>query len=160
MKLQKKELVLIFKILQANVNTDSVKFNYWVSKNLKLINSEIEVIKSIEDQNMEVISEYKKDQRILIEKYGEIVDASIGKYMIPEKNIGAFSDESEIIEKKHEANITLFTEKEQALNSILSEEVEYEFFKISYDILPTKNLQNIEESINSMVILTKYEIID
>ena len=149
----KEGIIKLYKALTLNNKTDNVKFNYWVNKNIKSIENEIEILRKLEEDNDNILSNYNKDRYSLFEKYGEKVDEKI---VIPNDNIVNFQNEIILLEDKYKNDIDMFNESEKQRFEILKEDVDIDLFKIKYDLLPS-NLNNTDE-IDSLYILM--DIID
>lgn len=149
----KEGIIKLYKALTLNNKTDNVKFNYWVNKNIKAIEGEIEILKKIEEDNDNILKEYNKEKYLLFEKYGENID---GKIVIKNDNITSFQNDIILLEDKYLEDIKLFNESEKQRFEILKENVDIDLFKIKYDLLPSK-LNNTDE-IDSLYILM--DIID
>lgn len=156
MNITKRELIIIYQTLDKNYKTDSVKFNYWINKNIKIISSEIESLRSVEELNEKIIEEYIADQRILFKKYGKQSGDNI---IVPAESSVEFQKEVTELDVKHKDTLVVFNEKEKQRNEILDEETEVEFMQIKYELLPEKNLTNLEHT-DSLSLLMKYGIIE
>lgn len=149
----KEGIIKLYKALTLNNKIDNVKFNYWVNKNIKSIENEIEILRKLEEDNDNILSNYNKERYSLFEKYGEKVDEKI---VISNDNIVNFQNEIILLEDKYKDDIDLFNESEKQRFEILKENVDIDLFKIKYDLLPS-NLNNTDE-IDSLYILM--DIID
>ena len=149
----KEGIIKLYKALTLNNKTDNVKFNYWVNKNIKSIENEIEILRKLEEDNDNILSNYNKERYGLFEKYGEKVDEKI---VISNDNIVNFQNEIILLEDKYKNDIDMFNESEKQRFEILKEDVDIDLFKIKYDLLPS-NLNNTDE-IDSLYILM--DIID
>ena len=154
MKLKKLELIDLFKVLKTNNNTDSIKFNYWVNKNLRLIKDEIESIIEIEKNSLLIISEFEKEKRSLFKEHGT---ESLGEIKVDASD-ELFVKRMKELEEKFKVELEKYSNNEKEIRSILEEEVEYKFHKIPYEALPSK-LNNVEK-INSLELLMMLEIVE
>jgi len=140
MKVKRKELVELWGLIEQHRKIkNSVKFSYWLAKNRKRIQPEIESL----EEAIESSRRYKEydTERARIAKFYADKDEN-GKpiiqnssYVVIEK-LNEFNSELNILKEKYKDEVEKRDKQIEEYNNLLEEEIEFEGFKIKLEDLP------------------------
>jgi len=115
----------------------TAKFSYAVIKNKNIIKSEIEALIEVEKEINEIIRPYINARDNKIRELG--TEDPSGKIIIPSsdtENINAFKLADAQLQEEYKEIIELSNSKFKDFEKILDEEVNYELYTISVDVVP------------------------
>jgi len=140
MKVKRKELVELWGLIKQHRKIkNSVKFSYWLAKNRKRIQPEIESLEEVIESSRRY-KEYDME-RVRIAKFYADKDEN-GKpiiqnssYVVIEK-LNEFNSELDILKEKYKDEVEKRDKQIEEYNNLLEEEIEFEGFKIKLEDLP------------------------
>jgi len=142
----KGKLLKLYTTLQQLSNVRNTKFAYFVMKNLKKIEPEVDIIKELRVPPKE-FSEYEKDRIALCRKHAELTEDNQpkikpnGSYEI--RNKDKFDKEIKKLKGRHKNAIEAKENKDKELIDFLKEDVEIDFYKIKFENLPELNARQL-----------------
>lgn len=125
----KQNLIELFQELNTAFTKGTAKFKYGVKKNLIFINPEIESFQAIENDNSEIIKEYKVAESAVYQKYGKPIENNLllieefeedGKTV--KETYTKAMEELKDLRKLHKEPLEKFAEKLKEYKTFLSEE--------------------------------------
>ncbi len=127
--------------LQAVGGLKGIKFAYAVAKNLKIVNSELEIIEKLRMPSKEYIKTYDKERLELCEKYCEKDEkdepkTNVTGYEFTPENRKKFEREVEELKAKHPGVVKEYEDQIEEYNKMIGEEMEIELFMIDQANIP------------------------
>lgn len=134
----RKQLIELFTALTAASLIGNAKFKYGSLKNLKIIDSEIETLKTIEKGIAEVLTAYNEKRNELIKKYGTPQEDNMIAITKDSDTYETAVEELTALDLEYKETLDLFATKQNEYVSLLAEEIEFDFktFEISIDNVP------------------------
>ena len=154
--MQKKNLLDLNAVLADVADKKAgVKFIYFVSKNKRLIEAEIESLKEAAKPSQEYI-DYETKRIALAKKHAKKKD---GEFVIENRNYvleneEAFNTELDTLREAYKEKIKEQQEREKQLESVLEEAVDIKLHKIKLSDLPDNILSS-----NQLTVLTALDIL-
>ena len=133
----KKQLISLFAALTTAKTKGGAKFKYNILKNLKVIESEIESLRTIETEISDVLKGYNEAYNAIITKYGKEVNGVLTIQPTDEKYKEAVAEIKEL-ETTFKADIELHAAKTKEYSELLDSAIdnEFSFLEISPENLP------------------------
>jgi uncharacterized coiled-coil DUF342 family protein len=141
--MKKSQIVELFKGLQQLKNLSGVKFAYAISKNISLLEKEIESLKASINPSEEFLK-FEKERVDLAKKYAEKDEndspkistnpQGVQEYVIENKK--AFNKEIEALRKKYKKTIEERQKQYEEYKELLDTESKVELYKIKIDDVP------------------------
>jgi len=140
MKVKRKELVELWGLIEQHRKIkNSVKFSYWLAKNRKRIQPEIESLEEAIESSRRY-KEYDMERARIAKFYADkdkngkpIIQNS--SYVVIEK-LNEFNSELNILKEKYKDEVEKRDKQIEEYNNLLEEEIEFEGFKIKLEDLP------------------------
>ena len=150
MKLTKKEILELWKVFKEASKLQGKKFAYAILINEKKIKDEVETIQTIAKPSEEYMKYIKEQMQIVNEftvkdEHGNpIGDNGIYQLQPKRKDIAQFKLEQ--LSQKYKTDIEKQNKVNEEINTILSEEIDIDFYKISFDDIPEEvNKEQLEK---------------
>ena len=132
----KKQLIALFTALTTVKTKGGAKFKYNTLKNLKVIESEIEALRTIETETSDVLKGYNEARNAIITKYGKEVNGVLSIQPTDEKYKEAVA-EIKALETTFKSDIELHTAKTKEYSELLDSTIDNEFLFLE---IPPENL--------------------
>ena len=133
----KKQLIALFAALTSAKTKGGAKFKYNTLKNIKVIESEIEALRTIETEISDVLKAYNEAYNAIITKYGKEVNGVLSIQPTDEKYKEAVAEIKEL-ETTFKSDIELNATKTKEYSELLDSTIDNEFLflEISPENLP------------------------
>jgi hypothetical protein len=120
----KKQLISLYGAMSTVVKNGNAKFKYGVLKNLKLIDSDIEALKTIEKEIAEILKPFEEKRSEIIKKYGTERENGTIAIEPTSENFEAAIKELKALEAEFKSDFEKHTAKLKEYESLLNEETE------------------------------------
>ncbi len=153
--MKKKDLLPLQAALIKLSTIRHTKFAYCIVKNLKKVQQETDIIRSLNKVSAEY-TEYEKKRIALCELYAEKNDKGVAiiegsQYKIKSKK--RFNTKLKALQEEYKETIKEKEKRDSEMNELLMEEIDIEFHKIKVDSLPDElsgtDLMAIEDLIDA-----------
>ena len=133
----KKQLISLFLSLNTAKTKGGAKFKYNVLKNIKVIESEIDALRTIETEVADILKTYTEAKNAIISKYGKEVNGVIA-IQPTDENYKVALKEIKALDTQFSAEIELHAAKTKEYAELLDTEIdtEYQFMEIHPEVLP------------------------
>ena len=133
----KKQLFSLFLSLTTAKSKGGAKFKYNTLKNIKVIESEIDALRTIETETADILKPYIEAKNAVIEKYGKEVNG-VPMVQPTDENYKVALAEIKALDTQFSAEIELHTAKVKEYDELTNSETdtEYQFMEIQPEVLP------------------------
>lgn len=134
----RENIIKLYRAIEESENTGNAKFKYGLLKNKKIVNIEIEKLKTEELEMTEIIKDYSEKRNDIIKKYG--VTDKDGNISIDKEseNFNTVIKELEELNIEYKESLDFYAEKQVEYAKKLNEPFEFneEMFEISINNIP------------------------
>lgn len=129
-------------LLKTLKNIKNTKFAYAITKNTRLIDAELEIMKEIAQSGVpEKLQEFESKRIALIEKYAEKNEDGTfktvnGNYDVQGDNLVAFQAEYDTLTKEYADTLAENEANNAKVNGMLKEEIDLALIKVKFENLP------------------------
>ena len=129
-------------LLKALKNIKNTKFAYAITKNTRLIDAELEIMKEIAQSGVpEKLQEFESKRKELIEKYAEKNEDGTfktvnGNYDVQGDNLVAFQTDYDALTKEYADTLAENEANNAKVDGMLKEEIDLALIKVKVDNLP------------------------